>query len=101
MSKAMDNHADAIKRQIMDMNQVLTALEDVKAKRKLQEMEAEGSNEERAAGMEALGRCEAADKKPKSDELEFKDPHGKCSCTCHRFTCGTCKKFFVKVTVNT
>ena len=68
--------------------------------RVLQVMESEGSNDERALGMEALGRCEAADKKPKSDELEFKDPHNKCSCACHRYTCGTCKKFFVKVTVN-
>ena len=99
MSKAMDNHADAIKRQLMDMNQVLTALEDVKAKRKYQAMTAAGSNDDRAEDMEALRRCEAADKKPKPDELEFKDPHNKCSCACHRYTCGTCKKFFVKVTV--
>ena len=99
-SNAVNKSAEAIQAQVADVDQVLMALQNVKAKRKLEVMESEGSNSERAEGMEALGRCEAADKKPKSDEHEFKDPHNKCSCSCHRITCGTCKKFFVKVTVN-
>ena len=86
------------------MEQVFTAIKDVKLTRKLQAWERSASTGDRVADLKALDSLDPPPAKKcrhedEDDEREFKDPHGKCSCTCHRYTCGTCKKFFVKVTV--
>ena len=76
------------------------ATKDVEAQRYLENAQASQSNEARAANTDALGRAERTApppaKKCRHDHGEFKDPDNKCSCKCHQYSCGTCKKYFFK-----
>ena len=56
--------------------------------------------EDYAAGTDAIGRAVRTApppaKKCRHEHGEFKDPKGECKCTCHKYSCGTCKKYFFK-----
>ena len=76
------------------------ATKDVEAQRFLENAQTAQSNEDRAANTDALDRAvhtaPPPAKKCRHDHGEFKDPDNKCSCKCHQYSCGTCKKYFFK-----
>ena len=76
------------------------ATKDVEAQRFLENAQTAQSNEDRAANTDALDRAvhtaPPPAKKCRHEHGEFKDPEGKCTCKCHKYSCGTCKKYFFK-----
>ena len=76
------------------------AVKDVEAQRSLENAQTAQSNEDRAANTDALDRAvhtaPPPAKKCRHEHGEFKDPKGECKCTCHKYSCGTCKKYFFK-----
>ena len=95
MSSVRQNSSTVIEASIEACRELKVQKAEVLEQRKLEALTSSGSAADRKAELEALEGCEPPAKKAKADnEPKFCDPKGECSCSCHKYSCGTCKKYF-------
>jgi len=94
-SDTAKNHPQIIEASIRACAELKVQKAEVLEQRKLEALTSSGSAADRKAELETLEGCEPPAKKAKADdEPKFFDPKGECSCSCHKHSCGTCKKYF-------